>query len=98
MKIVFAIQGVVLASALSRCQSPDGCTPLTTRCKGNTAEICDANRYWVEVTDCDQVSRQSDEPFVCAWAEEDPELEDPAGYACVPEADLREPETSGGTQ
>lgn len=60
------------------------CTPAETRCTGNVAQICRADKRWTNFADCDQVSQQSGRAFVCrAQAGTDGGL--PSGSTCLPE-------------
>jgi hypothetical protein len=63
---------VLLLSALlfgPACGHHDECAEGTTRCRGASAEICDAGGRWTAFLDCDEVSAQSDEAFACCVAD-----------------------------
>ncbi len=84
MKIV-AIAPVALAAALAHCPRAAPCAPLETRCASNVAEICDADGDWHELVDCDLVSEQSEEGFVCAYVDESTDDDRVTGHTCVPD-------------
>ncbi len=44
---------------------PDGCTPITSRCNGPRAEVCDADTRWELVMDCNDVAAQSGGAWAC---------------------------------
>jgi len=77
--------GLFLLLGVSGCPpTTTPCTPLETRCTGNVAQICQADKQWASFADCDLVSRQSGRPFVCrAQAGTDGGL--PSGSTCLPE-------------
>lgn len=81
MKLILA---TTLALALASCRPPDGCTPTTTRCVGQVAELCDADENYQELMDCDEVSAQSGAPFVCGWVDEETADGHVRGHTCVP--------------
>jgi len=56
----------------------DKCTPNTTRCSGNTAQVCNTNKDWEEMSDCDEASEGTPFVFECQWSEEDDQ------HVCVP--------------
>ncbi|TQF10405.1 hypothetical protein FJV41_39585 [Myxococcus llanfairpwllgwyngyllgogerychwyrndrobwllllantysiliogogogochensis] len=71
----------LLATALlTRCRAPDGCAPVSTRCAGNVAEICNADSNWQVLADCDAVSEHSSVAFTCAYVSED----GITGHTCMP--------------
>ncbi|RKI03386.1 hypothetical protein D7Y15_33105 [Corallococcus sp. AB030] len=71
----------LLATALlTRCRAPDGCAPVSTRCAGNVAEICNGDGNWQVLADCDAVSENSSASFSCAYVNE----EGIAGHTCLP--------------
>jgi len=81
------MKALILASLLAtaflpRCLSPDGCMPLSTRCAGNLAQICNADGNWQTQADCDAVSEHSSMAFTCAPIS----VEDISGHTCVPAA------------
>ena len=77
---------IFLVSVLSLigCRPPDGCASRSTRCVGNVAEVCDADQYFHELMDCDQVSAQSRERFVCGYVEEGTADGVVRGHTCLP--------------
>lgn len=81
-----AMVGAVLflGGCFAHCRPPDGCARTETRCVGNIAQICDANGYWTILTDCNLVSRQSLQPFVCAFVDEETEEGRVTGHTCLP--------------
>ncbi|MFP2956547.1 hypothetical protein ACLEPN_01630 [Myxococcus sp. 1LA] len=71
----------LLATALlTRCRAPDGCGPVSTRCAGNVAEICNGDGNWQVLADCDAVSEHSNSAFTCTYVNE----EGVAGHTCLP--------------
>ncbi|ADO70322.1 hypothetical protein [Stigmatella aurantiaca] len=71
----------LLATALlTRCRAPDGCAPVSTRCAGNVAEICNGDGNWQVLADCDAVSEHSNAAFTCAYVND----EGVAGHTCLP--------------
>lgn len=73
---------VALGCAVLRClPSPDGCTPLATRCNANVAEICDDNERWGMYLDCNEVAAQSGGTWVCCAPAGDAGA---AGATCLP--------------
>ncbi|WP_141621558.1 hypothetical protein [Myxococcus sp. AB036A] len=68
------------AALLTRCRVPDGCAPVSTRCAGNVAEICNGDGNWQVLADCDAVSEHSSTAFTCAYVNE----EGVAGHTCLP--------------
>jgi hypothetical protein len=61
------------------CRIPDGCVPRDTRCLHNRSQVCDADRRWNDLLDCDRVSAQSGAPFTCGPVSE----ADVVGHTCV---------------
>jgi hypothetical protein len=39
-----------LGAYAASCRPPDGCVPRATRCLANHSQICDADRYWRELS------------------------------------------------
>ncbi|CAM4540520.1 hypothetical protein [Myxococcus xanthus] len=71
----------LLATALLvRCRAPDGCAPVSTRCAGNVAQICNGDGNWQVLADCDAVSEHSSTAFTCSYVNE----EGVAGHTCLP--------------
>lgn len=71
----------LLATALlTRCRAPDGCAPVSTRCAGNVAQICNGDGNWQVLADCDSVSEHSSSAFTCTYVNE----EGVAGHTCLP--------------
>ncbi|NOJ92305.1 hypothetical protein HMI51_05030 [Corallococcus coralloides] len=71
----------LLATALlTRCRAPDGCAPVSTRCAGNVAEICNGDGNWQVLADCDAVSEHSNAAFTCGYVNE----EGVTGHTCLP--------------
>ncbi|ATB45962.1 hypothetical protein [Corallococcus macrosporus] len=71
----------LLATALlTRCRAPDGCAPVSTRCAGNVAEICNGDGNWQVLADCDAVSEHSSAAFTCTYVNE----EGVSGHTCLP--------------
>lgn len=85
---------VLLGGCFAHCRPPDGCARTETRCVGNVAQICDANAYWTVLADCDRVSAQSRERFVCEFVDEETEEGRVTGHTCMPAGEVQE----GGTR
>lgn len=85
---------VFVAGCFAHCRPPDGCARTETRCVGNVAQICDANAYWTVFADCDRVSAQSGERFVCEFVDEETEEGRITGHTCTPAGEDQE----GGAQ
>jgi hypothetical protein len=82
-------QTILLAlscGALS-CGPHDNCEPQSTRCSGNTAQVCDADRDFQDIADCDAVSKRSGTPFVCGAIDEVVDGEHVKGHTCLPKED-----------
>ena len=77
------ILAVALAAMSAGCRLHDGCTPLSSRCDGRVAQLCDTATDWVDVVDCDAVSAQTGEPWSCV--ELDPKQDGVSGATCVPD-------------
>lgn len=75
---------LLLVGAAVSCRASDNCDPTATRCAGNVAEICDADRNWQPQLDCDQVSQQSSAPFTCQFVSEQTEDGPVEGHTCMP--------------
>src|SRR5207244_5555546 len=65
MSRVLSVVSVLAALLLCSGCRHDGCEPLASRCDGHVAELCDADRDWIVVADCDEVSRQTGATWVC---------------------------------
>ena len=81
------LASIAAACFLGHCRPSDGCSPGATRCSGNVAELCDADRAYHDFIDCDQVSQQSGEAFSCALVRESTEDGDVVGHTCIPTED-----------
>lgn len=82
---VLATVAALATSVSVSCRPPDGCIPRATRCIENQSQICDADRYWRELANCDRVSIQSGKPFTCRYVDENtPEDGRITGHICVP--------------
>ena len=69
----------ILVSVLfSACRSHDDCEPTVTRCDGHAAQVCDADRDWVDVLDCADLSRTSGGSWTCAAVED-------GTHTCLPD-------------
>ena len=79
--------GLVAVGCSTSCRPPDGCVPRSTRCLINRSQICDADRYWRELSDCDRVSAQSGAPFACRHVDEETEEGRVVGHTCMPAND-----------
>ncbi|HMA94947.1 MAG TPA: hypothetical protein VKP30_19785 [Polyangiaceae bacterium] len=77
---------LILLTLLSAagCRIPDNCVPQSTRCAGNVAEICNANRNWQTQLDCTRVTQHSGTPFVCQAVSEQTEDGPIEGHTCMP--------------
>lgn len=75
---------LAILALLGACRVSDNCSPTSTRCAGNVAEICDADRNWQPQLDCDQVSLQSGAPFTCQFVSEQTEDGLVEGHTCMP--------------
>lgn len=71
---------LLAAALLPRCLAPDGCAPVSTRCAGNVAEICNGDGNWQVLADCDAVSERSSVAFTCTYVNE----EGVSGHTCLP--------------
>lgn len=72
-----------MLSIAAYCQPLGGCALGVTRCAENIAEICNANGVFEVLADCDEVSAQSEAPFVCTFIDV-PSPEGPVrGHTCV---------------
>jgi len=78
---------LVAAAFSTSCRPPDGCVPRATRCLLNRSQMCDADRYWHDLADCDRVSVQSGAPFVCRHVDEETEDGRITGHTCMPARD-----------
>lgn len=76
-----------LGAYAASCRPPDGCVPRATRCLANHSQICDADRYWRELSDCDRVSVQSGASFACQYVDEETEEGRVTGHTCMPVRD-----------
>ncbi len=81
------VMALVAAGFAVSCRPPDGCVPRATRCLGNRSQICDADRYWRQLADCDRVSMQSGAPFACRHVDEQTEDGRVNGHTCMPARD-----------
>ena len=79
------LASLALAAMLGHCRPIDGCSPGTTRCAGDIAEICDADRTYQELADCSRATSASGRRFVCGLAEST-DVEG-SGHTCVPAKD-----------
>ncbi|HEU4408396.1 MAG TPA: hypothetical protein VFS43_24240 [Polyangiaceae bacterium] len=74
---------LALPLALPACGHDDDCTQGATRCRGASAEICDAGGRWVSLLACGELASEDGGPFACCVA-------DPAAgpdVTCLPAAD-----------
>lgn len=85
--VVRAFLLALVASVASACRPPDGCLPRATRCLQNRSQICDADRYWRELADCNRVGVQSGAPFACRFVDENSEDGRVVGHTCMPSRD-----------
>ena len=79
-----AVLLLFLLMAMPGCRQPDNCVPKSTRCAGNVAELCNANRNWQTQLDCDRVTKQSGAAFVCVDVNEQTEDGLVQGHTCSP--------------
>jgi len=72
------LAALVVALLLPACgPQPEPCSPpLSTRCHGSEAQICDPRGRWQTMTDCDQVEPGA---WRCGW------VEDAQGHTCIRE-------------
>jgi hypothetical protein len=87
VRAAFLLVVLVATGFSTSCRPPDGCVPRATRCLANRTQICDADRYWRELSDCDRVSFQSGAPFVCKFVDEETEEGRVSGHTCMPARD-----------
>jgi hypothetical protein len=66
------------------CRQADNCVPQSTRCAGNVAELCNANRNWQTQLNCTDVGKRSGAQFVCAYVSEQTDDGLIQGHTCVP--------------
>ena len=85
---------LIATVVVAGCRPPE-CQPNTTRCTNNHAELCDADGYYYELMDCDQVSRQSGAPFACSYVDEETEDGQVVGHTCIPADEVAD---AGGDQ
>lgn len=85
--VKLSLLGSVVVACSTACRPPDGCVPRSTRCLANHSQICDADRYWRELSDCDRVSVQSGASFACRYVDEQTEDGRIAGHTCMPALD-----------
>lgn len=85
--IAFCAAGLLPSTCLPR---PDGCTPTSTRCNGQRAEVCDGAARWTLVMDCADVSARSGRTWSCCSFT--PDGGSVAEHLCLPAA-----QCSGGT-
>lgn len=80
-----AVAGAVIALLfLVHCRPSDGCVPLSTRCDGNVAQLCDAEGSWQDTIDCDSVMGEGGAIFVCQFVSDTNSDGDVIGHTCVP--------------
>ena len=65
------------------CRQADNCVPQATRCAGNVAELCNANRNWQTQLNCTEVGKRSGAQFVCAYVSEQTDDGLIQGHTCV---------------
>ena len=88
--LIFTLVGACGLFELQCLPPPDGCTPLTMRCNGSVAEICDGESRWGAFMSCDDVAAQSGGVWVCCATAGD------AGAATA--TCVRAEQCSGGAQ
>ncbi|HEU4406974.1 MAG TPA: hypothetical protein VFS43_17025 [Polyangiaceae bacterium] len=74
---------LALLLALPACGHDDDCTEGATRCRGASADICDAGGRWAPFLACGELASEDGGPFVCCVA-------DPAAgpdVTCLPAVD-----------
>ncbi len=87
---------IPLLLALAGCRTSEPCTPKAARCVGNVAEQCVGYEYVHELMDCDQVSAQSGESFVCGYLDEETPDGRVQGHTCVLASEARGGAGAGG--
>lgn len=72
------------------CRVPEQCVPGQTRCAGAQVQICDSGGRYQTFLDCDQVTAQSEQDFMCCPLTEivDGGEEVPA-HTCLPVLECR---------
>lgn len=88
MRAIFVILPA-LVIAFAACAPGDQCTAGTTRCNGNTVEICGPDRSWAYQDNCDTIAGPNAGAFVC---DERSRGGGPMTHACVqivPDGSLR---------
>ena len=84
-------------AVLAACGPKDPCTPQSTRCLGNLAQVCGADGRYRDLADCNKVSEQSGVPFACAYLEEDTPDGPVRGHTCLPAGDTTSTAGTGGS-
>jgi hypothetical protein len=68
---------------LAHCRPSDGCAPLSTRCDGNVAQLCDANGSWQDSVDCSTVTSDDGAAFTCQFVSTPTPDGEVTGHTCV---------------
>ena len=63
MKMLLILIVPLLLAA--QCRGSDGCEVEDTRCDGEVVEICASDNVWEMVVDCEAVSGDSQNQYVC---------------------------------
>ena len=79
---------VALTATVAACGPTEPCTPESTRCRGNVAEICGSDGRYRELADCDQVSAQSGIAFTCGHVDEETPDGPVEGFTCLPATEV----------
>jgi ABC-type protease/lipase transport system fused ATPase/permease subunit len=80
--ILGAIVLCALAYLATSCKHDD-CKFASTRCAGRTVQMCDADRDWDDVMDCDEIFDLKGRDWTCC--------ESDAGAECLPEVECETP-------
>jgi len=75
--MIRALVMVILVACITGCPPPsDNCTPRSTRCSGNVAQLCTNAQRWEIVADCSSVMPPERQWTCCAIANGD--------HVCLP--------------
>jgi hypothetical protein len=80
---VLLLGALVVSAFLPTCMPDEECTEGATRCRGASAEVCDAGGRWAPFLACGELVADDGSPFACCAA-------DPAtgpDVICLPEAE-----------
>jgi len=70
---------LLLIITLFSCTPKNECVPQNTRCLGNQSQICNLDKSWQLITDCNKTNIKT----VCQYIDEQNEDGHVTGYTCV---------------